>query len=171
MDDLLARIRKWVDHPRLSSGVELMREVIIMLEDEAFRRHVREVLKERPESETLAFFERLGKEYRRRLIDEFELQLAKQEAERTPYYPLELVNEQHGIHINLWDESGRTKYTIAYFTQDKDGWVFRFSGDRPLNPRVDWDHFRQLVQRGFARCKQLDHARAPDDELWEDTYG
>jgi len=64
-------------------------------------------------------------------------------------YPLELCDcaDTH-LHICLWSEDGSFKWTVAYFVKEKDGYILRFCGDRPLNPRVDWGHFRELVVQG-----------------------
>jgi hypothetical protein len=64
----------------------------------------------------------------------------------TPHrYPLELNRD---LHIYLWSESGKTKWTIAYFIGYKEGYNLHFVGDRPLDSRVNWDHFRELVAQG-----------------------
>ena len=60
-------------------------------------------------------------------------------------YPLELTPD---LHICLWDSAGEYRYTIAYFRDDKEGSELHFVGDRPLNERVNWSHFRELVQQG-----------------------
>ena len=60
-------------------------------------------------------------------------------------YPLEL-NES--LHICLWSEDGKFKWTIAYFYRGKEGYDLQFVGDRPLDSRVNWDHFRELVILG-----------------------
>ena len=60
-------------------------------------------------------------------------------------YPLELGKD---LHICLWDVHGKFKWTIAYFIADKEGYDLHFVGDRPLDGRVDWEHFRELVVQG-----------------------
>ena len=64
------------------------------------------------------------------------------------YYPLELKDG----HINLWEEDGKTKYTIALFGDDgeDDGDVeLHFVYDRPLNKRINWEHFKELIKIGY----------------------
>jgi hypothetical protein len=65
--------------------------------------------------------------------------------ERPTRYPLELSDN---FHINLWSEDGTYKWTIAYFTKHSEGYYLEFVGDRPLDARVDWDHFKQCVKIG-----------------------
>lgn len=60
-------------------------------------------------------------------------------------YPLELNDR---LNICLWSEDGKFKWTVAYFFADRDGYNLRFVGDRPLDSRVNWDHFRELVILG-----------------------
>lgn len=60
-------------------------------------------------------------------------------------YPLELCSDHH---ICLWSEDGKFKWTIAYFVKHKEGYDLTFIGDRPLDSRVNWDHFRELVTLG-----------------------
>ena len=69
-------------------------------------------------------------------------------------YPLELCADHH---ICLWSEDGKFKWTVAYFAKGSEGYDLRFVGDRPLDSRVNWDHFRELVILG---------QRLADDE-WE----
>jgi len=62
------------------------------------------------------------------------------------YYPLELQD----THINLWNIDGKTKYTIALFTADSDGYHdLSFVGDRPLDKRVDKTKFFELIDLGY----------------------
>ena len=62
------------------------------------------------------------------------------------YYPLELK----GRHINLWDEGGKIKYSIAIFKVDIDGSAeLEFVYNRPLNKRVNWEHFEELIKIGY----------------------
>ena len=61
--------------------------------------------------------------------------------------PLELCKDGH---ICLWDAEGKYKWTIAYFDFDKEGPDLIFIGERPMDARVDWVVFRQLIKLGFA---------------------
>ena len=54
-------------------------------------------------------------------------------------------------------KDGKFKWTVAYFAKGSEGYDLRFVGDRPLDSRVNWDHFRELVILG---------QRLADDE-WE----
>jgi hypothetical protein len=65
--------------------------------------------------------------------------------ERPRRYPLELTKDHH---ICLWSADGKFKWTVAYFEKGAEGFDLRFVGDRPLDSRVDWDHFRELVILG-----------------------
>lgn len=60
-------------------------------------------------------------------------------------YPLELGED---LHICLWSEGGGYKCTIACFVRDDEGYYLKFVGNRPLDTRVNWDHFRELVILG-----------------------
>jgi hypothetical protein len=62
--------------------------------------------------------------------------------------PLELT--QNELHICLWDEEGKYKWTIGYFDFDKEGPWFKFVGDRPMDKRVDWKVFQRLLKLGYA---------------------
>ena len=65
--------------------------------------------------------------------------------EPVPRYPLELDDR---LHVNLWSEDGEFKWSIAYFLFEKEGPEVRFVGDRPFDKRVDWAHFRELLEYG-----------------------
>ena len=67
------------------------------------------------------------------------------------YYPLELSNG----HINLWGESGKSKISIAFFTNTKsyEGADLIFVADRPFDPRVDWVNFKTLIKIGYENHK------------------
>ena len=65
--------------------------------------------------------------------------------ERPRRYPLELTED---LHICLWSSDGKFKWTVAFFCEGKEGYDLRFVGDRPLDSRVDWVHFRELVILG-----------------------
>lgn len=67
-------------------------------------------------------------------------------------YPLELTPE---LQICLWNEAGHHKWTIAYFHEGKDGFDLHFVGDRPLDPRVNWNHLLELVKQGFQLARKL----------------
>lgn len=58
---------------------------------------------------------------------------------------LELVEDRH---ICLWSEDRTFKWTVAFFHKGRDGFDLHFVGDRPLDARVNWDHFRELVVIG-----------------------
>lgn len=60
-------------------------------------------------------------------------------------YPLELTKS---LHVCLWDTEGRYKWTIAYWQKDKEGYDLQFVGDRPLDKRVNWSHFRKIIVQG-----------------------
>lgn len=62
-------------------------------------------------------------------------------------YPLELCDDHT---ICLWSPDGTTKWTIARFCKDREGYELHFVGDRPLFSRVNWGHFRELVVHGQA---------------------
>ena len=65
--------------------------------------------------------------------------------EKPRRYPLELNDD---LHICLWSEDGKFKWTVAYFNKGKEGYGLHFVGDRPLDSRVNWDHFRECVILG-----------------------
>ncbi len=65
--------------------------------------------------------------------------------EQPTRYPLELTANHH---ICLWAQNGEYKWTIAYFAHDKEGVQLVFVGDRPLDKRVNWQHFEQCVRQG-----------------------
>lgn len=65
--------------------------------------------------------------------------------EKPRRYPLELCDNHH---ICLWSQDGKFKWTVAYFHKGKEGFDLQFVGDRPLDSRVNWDHFRELVILG-----------------------
>lgn len=76
-------------------------------------------------------------------------------------YPLELCDN---LHICLWDESGKFKWTIAFFEADREGHDLRFVGNRPLDFRVDWMDFGDLVRQGQAIADQRFAKEANEDE-------
>lgn len=65
--------------------------------------------------------------------------------EQEPRYPLELTPD---LHICLWAEDAMTKWTIALWRRDSEGYDLHFIGDRPFDPRVNWEHFRELIVQG-----------------------
>jgi hypothetical protein len=74
-----------------------------------------------------------------------------QPLEKPRRYPLELNDT---LHICLWSEDGKFKWTIAFFYKGKEGYNLHFVGDRPLDSRVNWDHFRELVILGQRLADQ-----------------
>ena len=62
-------------------------------------------------------------------------------------YPLEL-NEN--LHICLWDEEGKYKWTIALWAKGKEGYALEFVGARPLNERVKWKKLKAIIEQGQA---------------------
>ena len=65
--------------------------------------------------------------------------------EPVPRYPLELSERGH---IELWDEKGEYKWSIALWDITGEGPELRFVGDRPLDKRVNWKHFEELIRHG-----------------------
>ena len=68
-----------------------------------------------------------------------------QPLERPRRYPLELTEN---LHICLWSKNGKLKWTIAYWQRLNDGYNLHFVGNRPLDLRVNWEHFRELIALG-----------------------
>ena len=66
-------------------------------------------------------------------------------------YPLELTK---GHHICLWSPDGRFKWTIAYFEINKEGPDLRFVGDRPLDRRVNWGDFQEIIRQGYKLAEK-----------------
>ena len=62
--------------------------------------------------------------------------------------PLELTHKD--LHICLWSECECYKWTIGYFEFDKEGPRFKFVGERPMDVRVDWVAFKELIKLGYA---------------------
>lgn len=67
--------------------------------------------------------------------------------EQPRMYPLELGPD---LHICLWDTQGEYKWTIAYFVKGEEGYDLQFIGDRPLDERVNWEHFQEIIRQGQA---------------------
>lgn len=65
--------------------------------------------------------------------------------EPIPRYPLELGSN---LHVNLWSEDGKYKWSISTFVNTADGPEVRFVGDRPFDKRVNWEHFGELLKHG-----------------------
>lgn len=77
--------------------------------------------------------------------------------EKPKRYPLELTKD---LHICLWSEDGKYKWTVAYFLDDKEGFDLHFVGDRALDKRVNWVHFRELILQGqYLADKQFEQKR------------
>ena len=69
-------------------------------------------------------------------------------------YPLELCED---LHICLWDEEGKYKWTIALWAKGKEGYSLEFIGARPLNERVKWKKLKAIIEQGQAIAnKQFD---------------
>jgi hypothetical protein len=63
------------------------------------------------------------------------------------FLPLELTKS---LHICLWSEDNSYKWTIGYFEQDDEGPWFKFVGDRPLDERVNWNDFHEMIRLGYS---------------------
>lgn len=63
-------------------------------------------------------------------------------------WPLELRDD---LQIILWCDpaDGDWRIVIALFETGREGPEFCFIADRPIDPRVNWDHFGDLVRLGF----------------------
>ena len=72
------------------------------------------------------------------------------------YLPLELTKN---LHVCLWSEDNTYKWTIGYFTEDKEGPWFKFVGNRPLDKRVNWKHFGEIVKLGYALAEHTFEAK------------
>lgn len=68
-----------------------------------------------------------------------------QPVEEPRMYPLELRED---LHICLWDEEGTSKWTIAYWTANSEGYYLRFVGGRPLDKRVKWKKLKKIIKQG-----------------------
>lgn len=67
-------------------------------------------------------------------------------------YPLELRDDGH---VCLWSDDNTYKWTVAYFERAREGYSLRFVGERPLDARVNWTHFREIVEQGYAAFGRL----------------
>lgn len=65
--------------------------------------------------------------------------------EKPTMYPLELCKD---LHVCLWDNEGKYKWTIAYFDKGSEGYDLRFVGDRPFDKRVDWRNLEVVLRQG-----------------------
>jgi hypothetical protein len=83
-------------------------------------------------------------EIKRMNLDEFKQLRISDES----LLPLELTHRD--LHICLWSEEETFKWTIGYFELSGDGPRFKFVGERPLDARVDWVKFKQLIKLGYA---------------------
>ena len=75
-------------------------------------------------------------------------------------WPLELRVYDEGVkvgrvEIGLWSEGGEHSWLIAYWIINSDGADLKFVGNRPLDPRVNWSHFRELVATGQKIADQI----------------
>lgn len=77
--------------------------------------------------------------------------------EKPKRYPLELrecssvgyfKDNTASFEICLWDNTGEYKWTIAYWLSTNEGFDLKFVGNRPLDRRVNWEHFRELIVQG-----------------------
>jgi hypothetical protein len=70
-------------------------------------------------------------------------------------YPLELALEHGHLHVNLWSANNSCKWTIGRFVKDQEGYDFQFIADRPFHDRVNWEHFREVVEQGQAIADKM----------------
>lgn len=71
--------------------------------------------------------------------------------EKPNAYPLELCKtDGRHLEICLWFADGRSKYVIAYWIPDSEGYDLKFVGERPLMANVDWNVFKRLAVQGTA---------------------
>ena len=66
--------------------------------------------------------------------------------ERPTRYPLELTES---LEICLWGEDGKFKWMVARIEVCKDAVDLRICGDRALDRRVNWQHFRELYEQAI----------------------
>ena len=66
------------------------------------------------------------------------------------YLPLEFTKN---YHVCLWSIDGSHKWTIGYFIVDNEEPDFMFVGARPFDERVNWDHFKKIVEFGYTYTK------------------
>jgi len=81
--------------------------------------------------------------------------------ERPQRYPLEL---SESLEIYLWSEDGKFRWVVARVAISKDAVNLRICGDRALDRRVNWQHFRELYEQAIrigerTRRDQLAEAR------------
>ena len=77
--------------------------------------------------------------------------------ESPPRWPLELRSANGQCAIMLWEMDGSACCTIAYWAITDECAELVFVGSRPLNSRVSWTHFRELVVTGQRIA----------DEIWQ----
>lgn len=65
--------------------------------------------------------------------------------EQPRMYPLQLTEN---LHIVIWDETGKYTCSIAYFVCTSEGYELKFVGDRPMDSRVNWQHFEAIIRQG-----------------------
>ncbi|NBP04245.1 MAG: hypothetical protein EBU90_29980 [Proteobacteria bacterium] len=69
------------------------------------------------------------------------------------------------FHINLWSEDGKYKWAIASVEMCKEGYPeLHFIGDRPLNSRVDWKHFKELTEQAYNILDDINNERRRAEE-------
>jgi len=54
------------------------------------------------------------------------------------------------LHICQWANDNGMKWTIAHWVKHKEGYNLQFTGDRPLDIRIRWNLFKQLIIIGQA---------------------
>lgn len=73
-----------------------------------------------------------------------------------PRFPLELVrSEPKSLHICLWNEEGTRKWTIALVRFETDSADLCFVGSRPFDPRVNWEHFKEMCQQAQNIAEEM----------------
>ncbi len=75
--------------------------------------------------------------------------------ENPPRWPLELRATVNGPEILLWAEDGRHGWVIASWRYGSEGPNLYWVSDRPLDPRVNWTHFRELVATGQRIAQEV----------------
>jgi hypothetical protein len=55
----------------------------------------------------------------------------------------------------LWDEEGTHKWTIALVLFDREGPEICFAGSRPFDPRVNWEHFKEMCQQAQNIAQEM----------------
>ena len=76
--------------------------------------------------------------------------------EKPPRWPLELRAMANGVpEILLWSGDGKHAWVIARWRWGGEGADRYWIGSRPLDPRVNWTHFRELVATGQRIAEEL----------------